>query len=143
VEAQAASDGKGEAGAVAELVRVRVTPEAQRPDDPSNEPRAAHEPDGATDGDRTWWLRPHPGRRGRRRRGAGASRQGVVAPMIPISAGVRMWLATSNTDMRLSRPARYPDQMPVERRPGYVPVLETAAARTVPVAVVADGTITG
>ena len=39
---QAARDG----GAPVELVPVRVTPEAQRPDDAPSEPRAAREPDG-------------------------------------------------------------------------------------------------
>jgi hypothetical protein len=39
-------------------------------------------------------------RRGRRRDGAGARGQNVDAPMIPVPAGVRVWLATGRTDMR-------------------------------------------
>lgn len=45
------------------------------------------------------------GERDRRRRGCGriiarAGDQGAVAAMIPIPAGVRVWLATGHTDMR-------------------------------------------
>ena len=39
-------------------------------------------------------------RHGRRRDGAGVRGQNVDAPMIPIPAGVRVWLATGHTDMR-------------------------------------------
>jgi transposase len=43
---QAVRDGKGEAGAAVELVPVRVTHEAQRPDDAPGEPRAVRNADG-------------------------------------------------------------------------------------------------
>ena len=44
--------------------------------------------------------RTDPCRGGRRHGGAGAHRQGAGAAMIPIPAGVRVWLATGHTDMR-------------------------------------------
>jgi transposase len=43
---QAARNGGGEGAAPVELVPVRVTPEAQRPDDAPGGRRAAREPDG-------------------------------------------------------------------------------------------------
>ena len=55
---------------------------------------------GRAHGDRARRRRADHCRRGRRRGGAGARGQGVVAPMIPIPAGVRVWLATGHTDMR-------------------------------------------
>ena len=55
---------------------------------------------GRADGDRSWRRRTHHRRRGRRRDGAGARGQGAGAPMIPVPAGVRVWLATGHTDMR-------------------------------------------
>ena len=43
---QSARDGGGEGAAPVELVPVRVTPEAQRPDDAPGEPRAVRNADG-------------------------------------------------------------------------------------------------
>ena len=101
-------------------------------------------------------------RGGRRRGGVGACGQGAVAAMIPIPAGVRVWLsATGRTDMaqgvfrwacadrprdaeaqsafwasvRLSRAARRSDQMPVARRPGLLSVGQTSGARPVSMAI--------
>jgi transposase len=53
-----------------------------------------------TNGDRALRRRADHRRRGRRRDGAGARGQNVDAPMIPVPAGVRVWLATGHTDMR-------------------------------------------
>ena len=52
------------------------------------------------DGDRALRRRADHCRRGRRRDGAGARGSGFGAPMIPVPAGVRVWLATGRTDMR-------------------------------------------
>ena len=52
------------------------------------------------DGDRALRRGADHCRRGRRRDGAGARGQNVDAQMIPVPAGVRVWLATGRTDMR-------------------------------------------
>ena len=52
------------------------------------------------DGDRAGWRRADYHRRGRRCDRAGARGQGAITTMIPIPAGVRVWLATGHTDMR-------------------------------------------
>ena len=52
------------------------------------------------DGDRAHRRRADRRRRGCGRIGARARGQGAVAAMIPIPAGVRVWLATGHTDMR-------------------------------------------
>ena len=76
------------------LVPVTVA-EAEAPSAASSRRRADR-----TDGDRARRRRADHRRRGRRRDGACARGQSVDAPMIPIPAGVRVWLATGHTDMR-------------------------------------------
>ena len=86
---------------------------------------------------------------------------GVLAAMIPISSGARVWLVTGHTDMRkgfrrsgadrprniearpafrpsvrFSWPPRVSDQVSLERRPGLMPVLKAIGARAIPVAIV-------
>ena len=91
-EGQRAASGDAEP---VKLVPVTVT-EAEAP------PRRSCRGAGTdrTDGDRAGRRRADHRRRRRRRDGAGARGQSAGAPMIPVPAGVRVWLATGHTDMR-------------------------------------------